>query len=134
MKRNLICGGCLCGAVRYEGVGEPYNITHCHCEDCRKSAGAPFVTWASFRRDDFRFTKGEPREITLAGRVRSFCTECGSALTFTSRPDSDEVDVTVSTFDQPEIVTPADHTWVDDRLTWIKLADNLPQHARARTK
>jgi hypothetical protein len=133
MKRNVIRGGCLCDAVRYEGVGEPYNITHCHCEDCRKSAGAPFVTWASFRRGNFRFTKGEPREIAWTGRIRSFCTECGSALTFMSRPDTDEVDVTVATFDQPEIVTPADHTWTEDRLPWIKLADELPQHVRART-
>ena len=47
---KTIRGGCLCGAIRYEGIGEPYNVTHCHCEDCRKSAGAPFATWASFRR------------------------------------------------------------------------------------
>jgi hypothetical protein len=134
MKRNAIRGGCLCGSVRYEGIGEPYNVTHCHCEDCRKSAGAPFVTWASFRRDDFRFTKGEPREIAWAGRVRSFCATCGSALTFMSRPDADEIDVTVATFDQPEIVAPADHIWIEDRLPWIKVADNLPQHGRFRTK
>jgi hypothetical protein len=132
--RNVIRGGCLCGAVRYEGIGEPYNVTSCHCEDCRKSAGAPFVTWASFRRDNFQFKKGKPREIAWAERVRSFCATCGSALTFMSQPDADEIDVTVATFDQPESVTPADHIWTEDRMSWIKLADNLPQHARGRTK
>ena len=66
---KTIRGGCLCGAIRYEGIGEPYNVTHCHCEDCRKSAGAPFVTWASFRRGNFQFTKGKPREIVV-GRAR----------------------------------------------------------------
>jgi hypothetical protein len=134
IKANGVPGGCLCGAVRYEGSGEPYNITHCHCEDCRKSAGAPFVTWASFRRNNFRFTKGEPRQIEWAGRVRSFCPNCGTALTFISGADSNEIDVTVATFDRPEIVTPADHTWTEDRLPWIKLVDNLSQHARARGK
>jgi hypothetical protein len=134
IKANVVAGGCLCGAVRYEGSGEPYNITHCHCEDCRKSAGAPFVTWALFRRNNFRFTKGEPREIEWAGRVRSFCPNCGTALTFMSGADSNEIDVTVATFDRPEIVNPADHTWTEDRLPWIKLADNLSQHARARGK
>src|ERR1700745_334510 len=103
-KREVIRGGCLCGAVRYEGIGEPYHVTHCHCEDCRKSAGAPFVTWASFRRGNFQFTKGKPRAISWAGRVRSFCGKCGSALIFMSEPDSDEIDVTVATFDQPKIV------------------------------
>jgi len=29
---------------------------------------------------------------------------------------SNEIDVTVATFDRPEIVTPADHTWTEDRL------------------
>ena len=104
---KTIRGGCLCGAIRYEGIGEPYNVTHYHCEDCRKSAGASFVTWASFRRDNFQFTKGKPREIAWAGRLRSFCGMCGSALTFMSQADADEIDVTVATFDQPKIVAPS---------------------------
>ena len=133
-KLKTIRGGCLCGAIRYEGVGEPYNVTHCHCEDCRKSAGAPFVTWASFRRDNFQFTDGRPREIAWAGRIRSFCATCGSELTFMSQPDANDIDVTVATFDQPEIVAPSDHIWTEDRISWIKLADNLPIHARGRTE
>src|SRR5947208_14328098 len=87
---KTICGGCLCGAVRYEGIGELYNVTHCHCEDCRKSAGALFVTWASFQRSNLKFTKGKPLEIAWAGRVRSFCATCGTALTLASQPDADE--------------------------------------------
>jgi hypothetical protein len=94
----------------------------------------PFATWASFRRGNFQFTKGERREIVWAGRVRSFCATCGSALTFMSQPDADEIDVTVATLDQPKIVAPADHIWTEDRISWIKLADNLPKHARGRTE
>jgi hypothetical protein len=132
MNKGVICGGCLCGAVRYEAAAEPYHITHCHCSDCRRSSAAPFVTWASFRRSAFRFTSGQPRELQWAGRVRSFCSHCGTPLTFMSGPGADEVDVTVCSFDQPEIVTPADHTWVDDRLPWIHLTDELPKHRQSR--
>jgi hypothetical protein len=53
MVASIVHAGCLCGAVRYEATGEPYNITHCHCADCRESSGAPFVSWASFRRRNF---------------------------------------------------------------------------------
>ncbi len=134
MPANIVRGGCLCGAVRYEASGEPYNVTHCHCEDCRKCAGAPFVTWASFRRNNFRFTHGAPREIAWARRIRSFCASCGTALTFMSGPDTDEVDVTVSSFDYPDATLPQDHVWIEDRLPWVKLADNLPQHARTRSE
>lgn len=127
-----IPGGCLCGEVRYEATGEPYNITHCHCTDCRRSSGAAFVTWASFRRTSFRFTKGEPRVVLWAGRLRSFCSACGTPLTFMATPQTDEIDVTVCSFDHPDRVSPADHTWVDDRLPWIRLADELPTYAQNR--
>ena len=133
MKDEVISGGCLCGAVRYEGRGEPYHITHCHCLDCRKSTGAAFVTWASFAKENFRFVKGEPRVIGWEGRLRSFCLTCGSSLTFVSGTDSDEVDVTVGTFDQPERVTPADHVWVSDRIAWTNSINSLPTHEQART-
>ena len=133
MKDEMISGGCLCGAVRYEGRGEPYHITHCHCADCRRSTGAAFVTWASFEKKNFRFVEGEPGVITWEGRLRSFCPTCGSSLTFLSGPDSEEVDVTVATFDEPECVTPADNVWISDRLQWTKSLDALPTHEQART-
>src|SRR6185436_11588238 len=119
----MISGGCLCGAVRYEATGELYNITHCHCLDCRRSSGAPFVTWASLRREKFRITKGQPRELRWAERLRSFCGDCGTPLVFMTGPDADEVDITVCSLDEPHRVSPTDHTWTEDRLPWIKLAD-----------
>lgn len=129
----MIRGGCLCGSVRYEATGEPYNITHCHCSDCRRSSGAPFVTWASFRTQDLRFTAGSPRELPWAGRLRSFCPHCGTPLTFKAVAEAPEVDVTVCSFDDLGKVTPADHTWVSDRLPWIRLADDLPTFPQNRT-
>lgn len=132
MKGEVIRGGCLCGAVRYEGRGEPYNVTHCHCVDCRKSAGAVFVTWASFPKQDFRFVQGEPRVIAWAGRLRSFCADCGTSLTFMAGPEADEVDVTVASFDEPELVIPKDHTWVCDRLSWVESIGSLPAHQGTR--
>ena len=132
MPANIIHGGCLCGAVRYAAAGEPFNVTHCHCADCRRSSGAAFVTWASFRRADFRFTQGEPRVLLWAERLRSFCAACGTPLTFMIAPGAAEVDVTVCTFDQPAAIVPADHTWVEDRLPWILLADQLACFERKR--
>ena len=128
----MICGGCLCGGVRYEAAGSPFNVTHCHCADCRRSSGAPFVTWASFVRSNFRFVAGRCREVHWAGRLRSFCPQCGTPLTFLMDPDANEVDVTVGSFDQPALVTPEDHTWIEDRLPWVHLTDELPAYQRNR--
>lgn len=130
----IIAGGCLCGAVRYEASAQPYNITHCHCSDCRRSSGAAFVTWASFPRSSFRFTNPmvTAREVAWAGRLRSFCPRCGTPLTFLAGADAAEVDVTVCSFDDPCAVTPADHTWTNDQLPWIRLADLLPAYGKER--
>ena len=133
MTAPAIQGGCLCGAVRYEATGRPYDVTHCHCVDCRRSSGAAFVTWASFRSDAFRFTLGEPRIVSWAARLRSFCGSCGTPLTFMAARDADEVDVTVCTFDSPESISPEDHTWVDDRLPWIRTADGLPTYGKEKS-
>ena len=132
MTAPVVHGGCLCGAIRYEAAGTPYNVTHCHCLDCRRSSAAPFVTWASFPRAGFRFARGEPRVLEWAGRFRSFCAECGTPLTFMTTQEADEVDVTVCTLDHPETISPADHTWTEDRLPWIRLADGLPRYEKAR--
>jgi hypothetical protein len=43
-------------------------------------------------------------------------------------PQAREVDVTVCSFDHPDAVSPAGHTWVEDRLPWIHLADELPAY------
>jgi hypothetical protein len=118
--------------MRYEATGVPYDITHCHCTDCRRGSGAAFVTWASFQRQGFRFTVSQPRELSWAGRVRSFCPQCGTPLTFLDGPDVDEIDVTVCSFDDPTSITPADHTWTEDQLPWIRLADGLPKYKRNR--
>ncbi|MEZ0390294.1 MAG: GFA family protein [Verrucomicrobium sp.] len=133
-EASAFTGGCLCGSVRYEATGRPYNITHCHCADCRRSCGAAFVTWASFRRSDFRFTAGDPKEIVWAGRRRAFCPDCGTPLVFFSAAAASEVDVTVCSLDEPARVQPEDHTWTEDQLSWVKLADSLPMHARQRQK
>jgi hypothetical protein len=129
---SIVCGGCLCGLVRYEAVGPPRDVSHCHCSDCRRGSGAPFVTWASFPRSGFRFVAGQPRELRWAGRLRSFCPRCGTPLTFLSGPGAEELDVTVCSFDDPAGVTPADHTWIEDRLPWIRLADDLPTYGQER--
>lgn len=133
MSAKVIHGGCLCGAVRYEATGQPYDVTHCHCADCRR-AGAAFVTWASFKRREFRFTQGEPGVVAWASRLRSFCPACGTSLTFMTSSEADEVGVTVCTFDHPEEIAPADHTWIEDRLPWIHLADGLPVFKRNRSE
>jgi hypothetical protein len=128
----MLTGGCFCGAIRYEAEGTPFHATNCHCSICRRTTGAPFVTWFSVRPSDFRIAKGEPTRFNSTEQgVRSFCSRCGTQLTFQHAELPDEIDVATSSLDNPELVPPKDNTRTSSRLAWIA-PDGLPDYREAR--
>ena len=124
-------GGCFCGALRYRVTSPAWDICHCHCADCRHASGAPFVTWASFHLERFKFVKGTPGAHHYDGRIRTFCRDCGTSVGFWQEGFA-EYDVTVATLDQPGMLVPTHHIWTEDQLPWVNLVDNLPRHARSQ--
>jgi len=125
---NSYTGGCLCRKIRYCATGTPMTPSHCHCELCRKSSGAPLVSWASFRSRDFSFTQGKPARFDSSPiAFRQFCPDCGTQLTFQFLRSPDSIDVTLGSLDHPQTITPADHIWTKRQIPWIKLADGLPR-------
>jgi hypothetical protein len=130
-KTNIaIEGGCFCGAIRYRGTLNPKAVCHCHCEDCRRSSGAPFVTWACFDRREFQITAGVPKHLLKNERVRHFCPDCGTQLLWLKAEDSPIICATVGSFDDPRQIAPSIHIWTEDKLPWIPISDNLPIHPR----
>ncbi|MGH8609046.1 MAG: GFA family protein [Gammaproteobacteria bacterium] len=90
----MLKGGCFCGRIRYEATGTPFHETNCHCSICRRTTGAPFVTWFSVPRSQFRLVCGEPTRFrSTAKGTRSFCPQCGTQLTFEDEDLPDEIDV-----------------------------------------
>ena len=129
----VVEGGCFCGAVRYRVVGRAFRVTHCHCKNCRKLSGAPFVTWAEFKSEDFAFTKGKAAEHVSENEVvRTFCGRCGTSLTDRRGDSPEAIDVTVGSMDDPEVIEPQDHTWTIRQLSWIRLSDGLPRYEKKR--
>jgi len=127
-------GGCLCGAIRYRVEGEPFNQTNCHCMPCRRSAGAAYLAWASFRTSGFRYTKGEPKRYRSSDHAgREFCGACGTQLTFRDDGYPDEVDVTVGSMDDGSdpALHPKSNIWVRSALSWTEMGD-LPKHETMR--
>jgi hypothetical protein len=133
MERVMLTGGCFCGRVRYEATGKPFSETNCHCSICRRTTGAPLVTWFSVRPSAFRFVSGEPTRFRSSDHgTRSFCPHCGTQLTFQSTTSPDEIDVTTSSLDDPEAVPPRDHIFTRSRVSWLRIGDGLPQFLQAR--
>jgi hypothetical protein len=133
MMPAALKGGCVCGEIRYEVTGAPFHQTNCQCSICRRTTGAPFVTWFSVRRSQFRIVAGEAASFRSSRTVvRCFCSTCGTQLTFTSDDYSDEIGVTTCSLYDPEAVPPRDHTRTSSKLRWIHLADGLPEYPEAR--
>jgi hypothetical protein len=104
-------GGCLCGDLRIEAVGQPYRVGVCHCLDCRKHHGALFGVMAIFPED----------AVTIEGVAheyegRAFCPRCGSSVFARS---GDELEVHVGTLDAPDQLTPTYEGWVMRRESWL---------------
>ena len=128
----MLTGGCFCGQVRYEVSGTPLGEI-CHCSICRCTTGAPMVGWFTVRPSEFRLTAGTLTQFRSTAPVeRGFCPTCGTQITF--RDDrADDLAVTTASLDDPEAVPPRDHIWTASRLSWVKLADGLPEHPHARS-
>jgi len=125
-------GGCLCGAVRYRVTGAAIARTLCHCETCRRAAGAPSVAWAIFSADAFAFTAGEPRVFRSSPHItRSFCGECGTPLVYRSERRPDVVDITTASLDAPDAFAPEREIWTEEKLGWAVVNSELPQFARS---
>ncbi len=140
-------GGCLCGAVRYRLAAVPDDVAHCHCRICRRSAGAPVLTWATVPRAGLAVT-GEVRWFRSSRLAkRGFCPACGTQLFFAQEiaeagaalplaeappadPDgADTCDVTVASLDEPDAVRPTRNIWVGTRLAFLHGFDaRLPDH------
>jgi hypothetical protein len=125
-------GGCQCGSIRYALNGEPVHVDLCHCDDCRRSSGAPVVCWAGFKETDLAVEKGSPKSFNSSGSAfRSFCPDCGSGLFYKNAellPGI--VEVQTGTLDEPEKLPPHQHIQAAERLSWMERAHELPSVQR----
>jgi hypothetical protein len=129
----MLQGHCFCGAIRYEAGDSPSLETNCHCSICRRTSGAPFVAWFTVPAAEFRFTRGTPASFKSSEHgTRTFCPRCGTPLTFQSTRYPTEIDVTTCSLEDPERLPPKDHTRTSSKLSWVKLADNLPVYTETR--
>jgi hypothetical protein len=125
-------GSCLCGAVRFE-VEPPFRIAvHCHCSRCRKHSGTFGLTQGRVPKDRFRLLQGEEQIRVYrpdGGKVKAFCTECGSSLFGGDWPDGDEVSIRLGSFDDDPGIRPSAHVFVDSAASWFDVPDDgLPRH------
>ncbi|MBL8669559.1 MAG: GFA family protein [Alphaproteobacteria bacterium] len=121
-------GRCLCGAVTFAAAGEPGWVGICHCESCRRATGGVLVAAAGYKRDAVRFAGAAPMAYESSpGALRRFCARCGTALSYESEQWPDDVHLMVGAFDRPQDLAPRFHVFAQERLPWLRVADDLPR-------
>jgi hypothetical protein len=117
--------------VRFQASGPPHKINYCHCRMCQKASGAPVLAWATYRRECVSFTDGCPTIYQSSPQAqRGFCSACGTPLFWHGVGDPSFIDLTVGSFDRPELLPPQEHIWTQSRIAWLGISDSLPQHPR----
>ena len=124
-------GQCHCGAVQYDMPAETKHQAICHCSDCRRHAGAPFVSWALVDKDATTIS-GETQAYASSehGR-RHFCPNCGTTLFYTNDvvfPGL--VDVQTGTLDDPDALPPTAQVQAAERLGWVERLADIPAFER----
>ena len=132
----IITGRCYCGQITITARNKPQAITYCHCEDCRRTTGAPVAVFAAFADRDLTLTPNEGRTVKVTpGVARSFCDNCGTPLTGRYDYLPGTVYIGVALLDQADELVPQLHAHERHRLSWLHIQDDLerfPNSARSK--
>lgn len=131
LKGTMILGSkgrCLCGSIEFDVAFPTKWCAHCHCSLCRRAHGAGFVTWFGVATSQFSVTKGHDKLKWYASSPqanRGFCMKCGTTMFFSSLRWSDEMHIALAVMTSDIDREPAAHVFVDDRVDWVSLDDQL---------
>lgn len=124
-------GGCLCGEIRYEVLGDPVNMWNCHCDDCRKSSGASYATNVFVKLEYLTVVKGETAKFQHKAdsgntMTKEYCAACGSQL-FNGNSGRPAIKVVrAGTIDDGGFVEPKAHIYASRALPRALEGSDLP--------
>jgi len=138
MSETTLNGGCLCGVVTYEIVGEPVRFYHCHCRRCRKATGTGHASNIMLESVRATWLTGEDQlvryRVPEAARFSTcFCRQCGGQLPRII-PQMDMAVVPAGSLDSEPGIEPQARIFWDSRAEWSCSSGDLPVFAEYPTK
>jgi len=119
-------GSCRCGSVSMKATGSPQFSGYCHCDDCRRSNGAPIVSFAGFGRAQVEWKSQERlAEWNNGPFTRMFCKACGSPVAYADQQVSEIVFFYTGFMKDPSAFPPDHHSYYNEKLDWVQLSDTL---------
>ena len=105
---NEMSGGCACGKVRYRAAIDSDEAYLCHCRMCQRATGSISIAFKNVRKDDVTWESEPDWYQSSPIAHRPYCAACGTSLGF-AFPDSERMDLTVASFDEPGRFRPTSH-------------------------
>lgn len=121
-------GGCACRRVRYAVQIHNDDAYLCHCRMCQRATGAVSVAFKNVKQADVAW-EHEPDwyDSSPIGK-RPYCRECGTSLGYQYKEGSENMDLTVASFDDPSRFKPMHHFGAESiQRHWLK-TEGLPEH------
>lgn len=116
-------GSCLCGKVTFQLNGDFDHFYLCHCSYCRKDTGSAHAANLFTKASALTWLSGENAvksfNLPSTRHVKSFCSECGSALPNTEM-GGDICVVPAGSLDDPVLMSPEAHIFTDSQADWAK--------------
>ena len=126
----MIKGRCECGAIQYEVEGVVSDFSHCHCSQCRRLQGAPYVSFAEVGEDQLDWKAGREALKVYASSPRNdryFCPTCGAHIMVISEDDPGVVYLTMGCVEGDPKLPAGYHQFVDSKAPWVEIGDDQPQ-------
>ena len=128
-------GGCQCGAVRYEVVGEPRQVIVCHCRECQRQSGSAFGMTMVVDEAALRIVQGEPKLFTRktdSGReiLCGFRPQCGTRIYHKPQYRPGTISVKPGTLDDTSWLKPGTHLWTVRKQGWVRVPDDVVVHEK----
>jgi hypothetical protein len=119
-------GGCACGKVRFSAQVHNDEAYLCHCRMCQRATGSVSIAFKNLKKADVDWESGPEWYQSSPIAERPYCAACGTSLGF-SHPDSEKIDLTVASFDDPSRFRPTSHFGAESmHRAWIN-TEGLPE-------
>jgi hypothetical protein len=121
-------GGCACGRVRYTAKIDSEDAYLCHCRICQRVTGSVSIAFKHVKIADVSWESPPDWYDSSPIARRPYCRECGTSLGFTFRQGSENMDLTVASFDDPSRFKPTLHFGAESmHRAWLN-TEGLPEH------
>lgn len=119
-------GGCACGRVRFSADVDSDDAYLCHCRMCQRATGSVSIAFVNVKQAVVQWESGPDWYASSPIAKRPFCSACGTSLGFQFL-DSDNMDLSVASFDDPTRFRPTSHFGVESRHHAWDDTSGLPQ-------